>query len=88
MTSAVFATTTITRTYTIQDKLFKPKTHVYRAKALFYTTTGRVIYYYSNSNWEDDENIVAKIYFSIKIGGRYTFTLEGNEIKFIEGITQ
>jgi hypothetical protein len=81
MTSIVFATT-VTRTYTIQDKLFKPRTYAVGAKVLLYTTSGRVIYYYGNG----EDLPVVKIYFSIKIGGRYTFTLDQDEVTLIEGL--
>jgi uncharacterized membrane protein len=79
--STVFATT-LTRTYTIQDKLFKPRTYGQAAKVLLYTSTGRVIYYFG----EGEDKDVAKFYFSIKIGGRYTFTLDKDEIQLVEGL--
>jgi hypothetical protein len=81
MTSVVFGTT-ITRTYTIVDKFFRPTSYGCSAKVLLYTSTGRVIYYYG-----DREDLsVAKVYFSIKIGNRYTFILDRDEIKLIEGL--
>jgi hypothetical protein len=80
--SPVVLATTVTRTYTIQDKFFKPSSYACSAKLLLYTSTGRVIYYKGDTN----DLSVVKVYFSIKIGGRYTFTLDRDEIKLIKGL--
>jgi hypothetical protein len=69
---------TVVRTYTVQDKFFKPESYGVAAKTFFHTTSGRVIFY-----WSRDDVEAIKIYFRIKVGHRYTFELDGDKIIYI-----